>query len=81
MQGMKINELAEEYGRSADRLKERIGTLEHCMKETEDEEKKLVLDHRLRPLRAMYRETRLVARHLEHYYARTGETKRRIKGK
>ena len=38
---------------------------------TGDEEQLLRLDRRLRPLRAMYRDTRDVARHLERYYART----------
>ena len=44
---------------------------------TEDEERQLQLEGRIRPLRAMYRETRDVARHLEGYYARTDPEKRR----
>lgn len=75
---MYLAELAREYGRSAQRLKERIGDLESTLKETEDEQERILLDHRIRPLRAMYRETRLLERHLEGYYARTGvKVKRR----
>ena len=67
---MKIYELAEEYGEAADVLQCRIRQLEQEKGLTEDEERRLQLDGRLRPLRAMYRETRSVARHLERYYAR-----------
>ena len=67
---MRICELAEEYGEAAEALRGRIRQLEQARCGTEDEEEQLRLDGRLRPLRAMYRETRSVARHLERYYAR-----------
>lgn len=67
---MKICELAEEYEEAADVLRGRIRQLEQERGMTEDEEHRFQLDGRLRPLRAMYRETRSVARHLERYYAR-----------
>ena len=66
---MTIYELALEYGESAARLRERIRQLEQARRETGDEQ----LDRRLRPLRAMYRDTRAVARYMENYYnARAG---------
>ena len=61
---MTIYELALEYGESAARLRERIRQLEQARRETGDEQ----LDRRLRPLRAMYRDTRAVARYMENYY-------------
>lgn len=67
---MKIYELAEEYEEAADVLRGRIRQLEQERGGTEDEDQRVQLDGRLRPLRAMYRETRSVARHLERYYAR-----------
>lgn len=72
---MKINELAMEYGRAAALLQERIRLLEAEKKHTDDEDGRLQLDGRLRPLRAMYRETRSVERHLEGYYARFNRNK------
>ena len=74
---MNINELATEYGRAAFLLKERIRQLEEEKHHTDDEDSRIQLDGRLRPLRAMYRETRSVARHLERYYARFDPEKRR----
>ncbi len=68
---MNISELATEYGQAAELLKGRIRQLEQEKQVTGEEEDRLRLDRRLRPLRAMYRETRDVARHLERYYART----------
>ena len=38
------------------------------------------LEGRIRPLRAMYRETRAVARHLQGYYLRAGRAPRRRQG-
>lgn len=67
---MNIYELAMEYGHTAALLRGRISQLEQEKKLTEDEGRQLQLDGRIRPLRAMYRETRSVARHLERYYAR-----------
>lgn len=72
---MTINELAMEYGRAAALLKERIRLLEAEKTQTDDEDSRLQLDGRLRPLRAMYRETRSVERHLEGYYARFNRNK------
>ena len=74
---MTIYELAMEYGHTAALLQERIKLLEQQRKTTEDEQEQLQLDGRLRPLRAMYRETRSVSRHLEGYYARIDPEKRR----
>ena len=74
---MTIYELAEEYGEAADMLKVRIRQLEQEKNCTEDESEQMQLDGRLRPLRAMYRETRSVARHLERYYARFDPERRR----
>lgn len=68
---MNISELAMEYGEAAELLRGRIRQLEREKELTGDEEQLLRLDRRLRPLRAMYRDTRDVARHLERYYART----------
>ena len=76
---MNIYELAMEYGHTADLLRGRIRQLEQEKKLTEDEETQQQLDGRLRPLHAMYRETRDVARHLENYYARIDPEKRRRK--
>ena len=76
---MNIYELAMEYGHSAELLQSRIRHLEQEKKLTGDEERQLQLEGRIRPLRAMYRETRDVARHLEGYYARTDPEKRRKK--
>ena len=73
---MNIHELAMKYGHSADLLRGRIRQLEQEQKDTDDETCRLQLDGRLRPLRAMYRETRDVARHLERYYARFNGDKR-----
>ena len=67
---MRICELAETYNEAADALQGRIRQLEQDRGHAEDEEVRLQLERRLRPLRIMYRETRSVARHLERYYAR-----------
>ena len=65
-----MEQLAREYGRSADLLRGRITELEHALRENEDPEAQARLDRRLRPLRAMYRDTREVARTLERYAPR-----------
>ena len=64
---MTIQELAVEYGRSAALVWERIKELERAA-EGADDALRAQLEGRLRPLRAMYRDTRQVARHLEGYY-------------
>jgi hypothetical protein len=69
---MTIPELAEEYSRSAQLLHGRIAELRQEMKETEDEELRLRLDRRIRPLQIMLRETRQTARYLADYYGRGG---------
>ena len=69
---MTISELAEEYSRSAALVRQRITELERDLEGTEDEELRLRLDRRIRPLRAMFRETRQVARYLERYYSGGG---------
>ena len=65
---MTIYELGLEYSRSAALLRERIAELKRAEKAADDQELRLEIAGRLRPLQAMYRETRAVARHLEHYY-------------
>ena len=65
---MTIPQLAEEYRRSAELLRGRMAELRQQRKETEDELLRLKLDRRLRPLQAMYRETRQTARYLTDYY-------------
>lgn len=65
---MTIPQLAEEYRRSADMVRQRIAELERAMEETEDEELRFRLDSRIRPLRTIYRQTRDTARYLESYY-------------
>lgn len=67
---MRIDQLAMEYGRSAELLRGRITELEHALRETGDPETQERLDRRLRPLRAMYRDTRAVSRALERYAPR-----------
>ena len=64
---MTIQELAVEYSRSAALVRERIKELERAAEE-EDDAARFQLEGRLRPLRAMYRDTRRVARYLEGYY-------------
>lgn len=69
---MTIPELAEEYNRSAELLHGRMKELRRAMRETENEEIRLRLDRRLRPLQVMFRETRQTARYLADYYSRGG---------
>ncbi len=65
---MTIYELSLSYGRTAADLRQRITALERASKDEKDEAVKHSLEGRIRPLRNMYRDTRAVARHLEHYY-------------
>ncbi len=67
---MTLYELSIEYARSADLLWGRISALEREKREEPDEGRRNLLEGRIRPLRAMYRETRAVARHLERYYVK-----------
>lgn len=63
-----LYDLSLEYQGAAQALRERIRQLEEEQAGEEDGERRLLLDHRLRLLRSMWRDTREVARHLEHYY-------------
>lgn len=74
---MTIYELGLEYGRSAALLRDRIAELKRAEREACDEVLRLEIAGRLRPLQAMYRETRAVARHLEFYYVRSGADRKR----
>ena len=67
---MTLYELSIEYARSADLLWGRISALEREKKGEPDEGRRNQLEGRIRPLRAMYRETRAVARRLERYYVK-----------
>ena len=77
---MTIYELGVEYGATATVLQGRITELEQALEETEDELIRQQLEGRIRPMRAMYRETRAVARHLQGYYLRAGRAPRRRQG-
>ena len=65
---MTLYELSLEYEQTAAMLHGRIAELERARREAGDEQGKLKLERRLRPLRSMYRDTRAVARHLNGYY-------------
>ena len=65
---MTLYELALEYAETAAMLRARISELERAQKEAENDQRRIQLDRRLRPLRSMYRDTRAVARHLDGYY-------------
>ena len=65
---MTLYELSLEYEQTAAMLRERISELERALKEAGDEQRRVQLDRRLRPLRSMYRDTRAVARYLNDYY-------------
>jgi hypothetical protein len=63
-----LYELSLEYWQTAGALKERIRLLEGRRAEEVNPAEQLLLDDRLRLLRAMWRDTRAVAVYLEHYY-------------
>ena len=65
---MTLYELSLEYAQTAAALRRRIVELERAGREAGDENRRLQLEGRARPLRSMYRDVRAVARHLEHYY-------------
>lgn len=65
---MTLYELSLEYAETAAMLRARITELERAQKRAEDDQRRIQLDRRLRPLRSMYRDTRAVARHLNGYY-------------
>lgn len=67
---MTLYELSQDYRRTAEALRERVRELEERREREEDEEQRRLLDYRLRLLRSMWRDTRAVAVHLEHYYER-----------
>jgi hypothetical protein len=62
--------LSLEYDQTAGMLKEHIRLLESLRAEETDAREQLLLDGRLRLLRSMWRDTKAVAVHLEHYYER-----------
>ena len=65
---MTLYELSLEYAQTAANLRRRIVELERAGRTTGSDQLRLQLEGRARPLRAMYRDVRAVARHLEHYY-------------
>ena len=65
---MTLYELSLEYARTADDLYRRILELERAGRAADSRELRQQLEGRARPLWAMYRDVRAVARHLEHYY-------------
>ena len=67
---MTLYELSLEYEQTAALLRGRISELERALKEAGDEQRRVQLDRRLRPLRSMYRDTRAVARYLNNYYGK-----------
>lgn len=71
---MTLYELSQQYGQAAAALRDRIRKLEMAELEAEDnEEKRRQLQGRMRPLRAMYRETRRIEKYLANYYMRGGK--------
>ncbi len=76
---MTLYELSLEYQQTAAGLRRRIVELERASREAEDDDRRLQLEGRIRPLRSMYRDVRAVARHLEHYYEK--HVPRRCAGK
>lgn len=65
-----LYELSLEYRQTAEALRERVRELESRRELEEDDEQQRLLDYRLRLLRSMWRDTRAVSVHLEHYYER-----------
>lgn len=65
---MTLYELSLEYARTASDLRRRIVELERASRAADTDQRRLQLEGRIRPLRSMYRDVRVVARHLEHYY-------------
>lgn len=65
-----LYELSREYAQAAAALKERIRQVEDLQERETDEGQRRLLDYRLRLLRSMWRDTRALAVHLEHYYER-----------
>lgn len=65
---MTLYDMGLEYADTAAALRERIRQVEQLREQETDDSRILLLDHRLRLLRSMWRDTRAVAIHLEHYY-------------
>lgn len=63
-------ELSQEYAQAAQALRERIQLLERQREQENGSGQDYLLDARLRLLRSMWRDTRAVCVHLEHYYER-----------
>jgi hypothetical protein len=70
---MTLRELSQQYGGAACALWGRIKELEPMEREAEGESVSLVRA-RLRVLRAMYRETRQIEKHLANYYTHGGNS-------
>ena len=66
--GMTLHELGAQYAQTAHALYLRIREVEGQLADISDEGEELQMKYRLRLLRSMYRDTRAVALHLEHYY-------------
>ena len=67
---MTLYELSMEDSASAAAIRTRIGALRQLCEQTEDEGARQLLEHRIRVLNAMWRETREIAVLTEHYYDR-----------
>ena len=67
---MTLYDLSMEYSASAAAIRTRIGALRQLCEQTEDEGARQLLEHRIRVLNAMWRETREIAVLTEHYYDR-----------
>lgn len=65
-----LYELSRQYGQAAQALRERIRLLEEQRERENGCDQRYMLDARLRLLRSMWRDTRAVCVHLEHYYER-----------
>ncbi len=65
---MTLYELSQQYRLTAEALRERIRLVEAERELETDEDARRLLDYRLRLLRSMWRDTRAVSLHTEHYY-------------
>lgn len=67
---MTLYELGLEYAAAASALRERVREVEALREAESDDSRRRLLDHRLRLLRSMWRDTKALSAHLEHYYER-----------
>lgn len=63
-----LYELSQQYRLAAEALRLRIRQVEELRAMEPDEREQMLLDYRLRLLRSMWRDTRAVCIHMEHYY-------------